>query len=198
VNKEKEKSVYSVTLGILNQLDETREQPAVKATLANLRNTLGMSLWEASGAWPILFERLPESFISTYKEPSYEEHAIFTTLQLYAVHQQGKSDSVLETKGESWQNIGTSLRILRGGEQEKSVDHRMNTLVTSTTFEELSHHLRQMIQILKSKSDAKVNYPRLAEDLYWFLRGYEKEMRLRWSREYYRISKLQGESEDEK
>ena len=40
MNKEKEKSVYSVTLGILNQLDETREQPAVKATLANLRNTL--------------------------------------------------------------------------------------------------------------------------------------------------------------
>lgn len=196
MNKVKEKNVYSVTLGILKRFDETRNLPGTKADLANLRNTIGMPLWEASAAWPILFERLPESFLSTYKEPSYEELAILTTLQLYALHQQGKEESVLEEKGENWQNIGTSLKILRGEDHEKSIDRRMNALVTSTTFEELTHHLRQMIQILRSKSEVQVNYPKLAEDLYWFLRGYEKEMRLRWSREYYKKSNKQGEKNE--
>lgn len=77
-------------------------------------------------------------------------------------------------KDERRQNIGDALSTLRGDDNE-SIDKRFNVMITSSSFKELKHHLRQLIKILKAKSDAKVDYAKLSEDLYWFLLGKKME-----------------------
>lgn len=61
-------------------------------------------------------------------------------------------------------------------------------LITVMSYDELLYHLRQMIGILKSKSkgDIYMDFPKLSEDLYWFMRGKEESLRISWSREYYK------------
>ncbi len=86
---------------------------------------------------------------------------------------------------------------MRRGEDTKSCDRRFNAMITSSSFEELSYHLRHMISLLKSRNpEVKVNYAKLAEDLYWYLRGYDERLRLAWSRAYYRES-YKGEDSNE-
>lgn len=70
-------------------------------------------------------------------------------------------------------------------------------MITSSTFEELSNHLRHMIRLLKSKSNVQVDYAKLAEDLYQFLRGNREKIRLSWAREYYRYSYKGDDENDE-
>src|SRR5699024_8126909 len=95
--------------------------------------------------------------------------------------------------------MGASLKVLRKEtrEESKAIDRRFNTLVTSTSFEELAHHLRHMIKLLRSRSDGKVNYVYLSRDLFRYLNGYGDSVKMRWSRDYYRLTKKEGEKEDE-
>ena len=68
-----------------------------------------------------------------------------------------------------------------------SSDRRFNATITSTTVEELVNHIRHMIKILKSKyPKTYIDFPKLAEDIYWFSKGYEDTIRLSWAREYFR------------
>lgn len=195
---EKKTSVVSVAGRILTKLSNSLDSSAGKATLANLRHSIGRPLSESIGVWSLMLEDLPEEFLGKKGWLTMEEQAILTTLQFYALHQQGESKSVLLKDEESvWQNIGYSLSSLRKGEETLAVDRRFNALITSATYEELTHHLRQMIQLLKSKTSEKINYAKLANDLFWFLRGYDENLRLNWSRSYYR-SKPKGENENEK
>lgn len=82
---------------------------------------------------------------------------------------------------------------MRIEEDSKAVDRRFNALITAQTYDELVHYLRQMISLLKSKADTTIDYGRLAQDLYWFQRGYEEKLRLSWARDYYRIEKNKEE-----
>lgn len=190
-------SVYSATSQIINNLSHLLDSSSGKALLANLRNSINRPLSETIDIWPILFENLPESFLGNGGRLTKEEEAILTTLQLYAIHQQGNSDSVLGSGGR-WDNIGNSLKSLREADNSLAIDRRYNAMITSSTYEELIHHLRQLIRLLKSKSEVKVNYPKLAEDLYWFLRGYEEKVRLKWARSYYSAKQMnKGENENE-
>ena len=71
-------------------------------------------------------------------------------------------------------------------------------MITASTFEELVYHLRHLITLLKSKSpETKVDYARLSEDLYWFLRDYQERVRLSWARDYYKRN-FKGEKDNDK
>ena len=190
-------TVYSTASWIVNDLSEKRETSWGKASLAKLRNSAGRPLNDSSQVWPIVLDKIPVDFLGTGDGPTAEEKSILMTLQLYALHQQGKSDTVIhKTQEGKWRNIGFSLSALRTSEDQIAVDRRFNVLITSSSFEELTHHLRQIIKLLKSKTKATVDYAKLAEDLYWFLRGYQESVRLNWARGYYG-TKLQGESKND-
>ena len=76
-----------------------------------------------------------------------------------------------------------SLRFLDDG---KGIDRRFNAMITASGFEEIIYHLRQLIKILKSKSEQKINYAKLAEDLYDLQNDYKFEkVRFNWARSYY-------------
>lgn len=183
-NKE---TVFSVVVKIITQLENVRESSSGKAALANLRNSIGRPLSQTIAVWPIVFEQMPESFLGKSGKLTDEEQAILTTLQIYALHQQGRSNSVNKRseKGQ-WNNIGMSLKFLRVGDDTTAIDRHFNTMITSSTYEELIHHLRQLVRLLKAKNpDVTIDYARLGNDLYWYLRNEDESVRLRWAKAFY-------------
>lgn len=184
-------NVYGETARILRKLDNTRENPSTKAIFANIRNSINKDSSVNMDALAFVFRNIPEEFLGYNKNLNDYEKAILTAVQMYALHQQAKVESVLKVdyeEGEKRPNLGTVLSTLRG-EDSKAIDRRFNAMITSSNFEELSHHLRQMIKLLKAKSDAKVDYASLADDLYWFLKNQREGLKIKWSRSYYKSSK---------
>lgn len=202
---------YNTAKSILIKLDSTRDASSTKALLANIRNSADKDISNNVDALAYVFSNLSYGEDDRGGELSYMEQAIFTAIQMYAIHQQSNVESVLkfgnddenesgEKKNKYKANIGDALATLRSDESE-SIDKRFNAMITATNFNKLSYHLRQMIKILKSKSEAKVDYAKLAEDLYWFMIGRKEEVRLSWARSYYKYRKneeMEGEIKNEK
>lgn len=197
-NPSKKQLVYSTTNNIIMSLENSKELSKTKATLSNLRNSVGRPSVENLEGIKLLYEFIPEEFYTKYSKLSFEENAILTTLQLYAIHQQSEDESVNDTeKKNGWDNVGESISEMRNEDNFLSLDRRFNAMITSQSFEELSIHLRQLIKILKgTKEIIKINYPKLAQDLYDFARGYDERVRLNWSRAYYSKNILKGEEND--
>ncbi len=197
-NASKRQLVYSTTNKIIFSLEESKELSKTKATLSNLRNSVGRPSAENLEGIKLLYQFIPEEFYTKYSKLTYEENAILTTLQLYAIHQQSEVDSVNNTeKKDGWDNVGESIAEIRTEDNFLSLDRRFNAMITSQSFEELSNHLRQLIKILKgSKELIKINYPKLAQDLYDFARGYDERVRLNWSRAYYSKNISKGEENE--
>lgn len=197
-------TVYSVASRIVYKLDQTLETSSGKAVLANLRNSIGKPLSESISIWPLMFENLPEEFLSQGASLSKKEIAVLTTLQFYALYRQGKKAPVSqrteeqETKEARPSNMGYSLNALRAGDHTTAMDRRFNALVTAATYDELIHHLRQMTNLLKAKSsgEVEIDFGKLAQDLYGFLMGRDESIRLNWARAYYR-SYSKGEIEND-
>ena len=196
MSQQTKQTVWTVTNRIIFKLSNQKEETYDKATLAKIRKTLGKPLSEATEMWPILFKNLPEEFLSSYQQPSYEELAIYTALQLYALHQQGVSTSVMLDDSKPYENIGSALGKLRKEDDTTSIDRRFNTMITSSTFEELTYHLRHLISLLKVESPViQVNYSGLANDLYWFLNNSQENVRLNWAIAYYK--QIKGEKNND-
>ncbi len=197
-NPSKKQLVYSTTNNIIMSLENSKELSKTKATLSNLRNSVGRPSVENLEGIKLLYEFIPEEFYTKYSKLTFEENAILTTLQLYAIHQQSEDESVNDTeKKDGWDNVGESISEMRNEDNFLSLDRRFNAMITSQSFEELSNHLRQLIKILKgTKELIKVNYPKLAQDLYDFARGYDERVRLNWSRAYYSKNISKGEENE--
>ncbi|MEQ0488849.1 type I-E CRISPR-associated protein Cse2/CasB [Anaerococcus murdochii] len=193
-------NVYKETARILRSLDNTRDKPSTKAIFANIRNSINKDSSVNMDALAFVFQNIPEEFLGYNKNLNDYEKAILTAVQMYALHQQAKSETVLKLDyetGERRQNLGDSLNSMRkNNDEDKAIDRRFNAMITSSNFEELSHHLRQMIKLLKSKSEAKVDYASLADDLYWFLKNQKEGLKIKWSRSYYKFNK--GENNNAK
>lgn len=195
-------NVYKETARILRKLDNTRENPDTKAIFANIRNSINKDSSVNMDALAFVFQNIPDEFLGFNKNLNDYEKAILTAVQMYALHQQANTNTVLKLdykEGESRQNLGDSLNSMRkNNDEDKSIDRRFNAMITSSNFEELSHHLRQMIKLLKAKSDAKVDYASLANDLYWFLKNRREGLKIKWSRSYYKSNKKERDDKNEK
>ncbi|QTJ44131.1 type I-E CRISPR-associated protein Cse2/CasB [Dolosigranulum pigrum] len=181
------KEIYNITARIIATINKNGlDSPSAKRDLANLRNSISGSSQVMVSAWEILFQAIPEEFLSVDGEMTKEERAILTAIQLYALHQQGSNHNI---NFEENKNFGYSLSYIRG-EDSNAIDRRFNSMITSSTMRELSHHVRYMVGLIKAaKQDIKVNYPKLATDFYWYEQGYKNELKLNWSRSYYRYKK---------
>lgn len=196
---EERESVSNVIGKIIYELDAIRESGRGKSILANLRNSIGKPLSETISCWSMFYDYIPEEWIVNSYKMSTEETVVLTTLQLYAIHQQASDYNVhFSSKNTSYQNLGDSLRALRKGENTLAIDRRFNAMITSQSFEELVQHLRQLIKLYKSKekNKSKINYQRLAKDLFWFKCGSKEWVRLSWARAYY-SSQEKGEDNND-
>ncbi|NLQ59040.1 type I-E CRISPR-associated protein Cse2/CasB [Streptococcus mutans] len=187
MSEQSKPTVSSVTRKILMKLSNQIDTSPGKAVLAKIRHSIGKPINKATEIWSLLFENLPEEFLGKSGRASYEETVILITVQLYALYQQGLSHSVLVEDVEKYHNIGSSLRQMRKGDDTTAIDRRFNVMITSSTFEELTHHLRHLVKLLKSRSpETKIDFAKLSQNLYWFLRDSQETVRLDWAREYYK------------
>ena len=173
----KKKSVYRTMKELLSHINS----PQDLATIRNsIRNSVDESYMEATGVWPILFPYIPEEYLGC-GFLSYEEKALLIALQLYACGQQGSNKIENDDKSISF---GKSLSLIKK-EDSTSLDRRFNTMLTATTFDELTYHLRQLFKLGKNDNKFSVNFPKLAEDLFCYQIGKNKQIILKWAKDYY-------------
>ena len=130
-------------------------------------------------------EDLPEILVGKDEKPSYGEWAVYTTLTLFALHQQGK-DLKSQCMNQEGMFLGKAVRtLIQTSEDENRVKRRFDAAATSNSMEEIAHHLRGLIQLLKSEN-IPLDYPKLTEDLYRFQFPEARDnVRLMWGREFY-------------
>lgn len=192
--EDKKISVYGTALKIISKIENLIETSEGKAILSDIRKSVGKSTGESMEVWKILFENMPEEFLGRSENLTHEEKSILAAIQLFAIQQQGKKESCNSTEVD---DMGSSLACLRSEDESISVDRRFNIMITSENFEKLIYHLRQMVKLLSSREkEAKANYPKLANDLYWFSRGDRNQVRVKWARSYYKYKKVETEEEE--
>lgn len=180
--------IYKATTKIVHSLDARREFSSGKADLANLRKSIGKELSSSVGIWPLIYESVPVNYLSPDGQATSQEQAIIDTLRFYALLQQGVHGSIVQqSDSKKHNNIGAVLKVLRNKDNQTSIDRRFNVLITSATYQEFVYHLRMMFNLLRSriKGDYYIDFGRLAQDLYWYHRGYPESIRLNWARSYY-------------
>lgn len=181
-------TVYSVVMHMIQRIEVLQKEGSQgTAILASIRNTVGKSFLDAENIWPFVFQNTPKEFLSVNGTPTKEENAIYIALQLYAISKQGTSDHVISDSSYKY-SIGKSLSSGREEGDSKALDRRFNAMIASETIEELSWNLRQIVKVVKAKHTMKVNFPKLADDLFWFQKGFKRKICFRWATEYYSMS----------
>ncbi|CCH29291.1 type I-E CRISPR-associated protein Cse2/CasB [Actinosynnema sp. NPDC047251] len=126
-------------------------------------------------------------------EPTAGEKAAHVALTLFALHQQSQRTR-MHQRGFG---LGRSMRLLHPKEFEADVPpvlRRFQALGTSESPEELVHHLRGVVQLLRANG-IPLDYGALADDLVqWQRRGGASRVRLRWGRDFYRAPRDNGAS----
>ncbi len=192
--------VYKAIKSSIYELSNAKDNSYVKAQLANLRNSIGKQSGGYTDVWPILIKNIPDEYIGRSAELTAGEQAILHTLQLYALYNQGNSDNLTKVEKEtSWTNMGTSFSEFRNQNSSTdkiAIDRRFNMMITSETYGEFLYHLRQMVRLMKTKRKGQiyVDFPKLGQDLFAFIKGREDAIRISWSREYYRVRSANEEN----
>ena len=98
------------------------------------------------------------------------------------------------------QRLGMAIRKLAGNDTDrlKAVQRRFNAFATARSMPECLHHLRGLIQLLRSE-DIPLDYVELAGDLYEFQTpDGAARVRLRWGQDFYRnaFRTEQGKDDD--
>lgn len=163
--------------------------------LAELRRGIGKEPGDQPQLWGYFLEEMPDEMMGN-NEPSRAEWAIYTALTLFALHQQGynPNSSLMDCEGVSF---GSAVSKMKTPDNKESLDRRFRIISTSAGMEELSNHLRSMIQLLKGEGIG-LDYGMLASDLYRFqFPELASRVRLKWGEDYYRTnrsSKMEGEN----
>lgn len=167
----------------------------VRADMANLRRGIGKRPGELPQLWELLFRDFSEELMSRDGSPTWEEWAVFGALTLYAMHQQG-SEQNMHVSGK---RLGIAIGSLTAGDEDrmKAVQRRFNAFATAKEMPECLHHLRGLVQLLRSEGIG-LDYAELAGDLYEFQtpEGAAK-VRLRWGQDFYRTARCQERKDEE-
>ena len=160
--------------------------PSSRANLAILRRGLGKEMEEYADAWEFIYRDFPDELTGKNDNISEAERATYTTLTLFAMHQQALEQSVHNKEmkfGEAMASIISNKK-----ENESAVTRRFNSLITSDGFSELTNHLRNMIHLIKSTdSTIGFDYEQFASDLFFFqLPNFKKNVKIRWGKQFYR------------
>ena len=168
----------------LTSLINLKETSSGKAKLARLRRGAGKIPGELPELWGEFLNGIPEDMISKTGEPTPEEWAVYLSLTLFALHQQGNSGSVHQ-QGKSLGRAASELMSSDSDDERERILRRFGPVVTAKDMSELSHHLRCMIQLFSAKGIG-LDYEKLAEDIYWFQSDEKRiNVQLRWGQDFY-------------
>ena len=172
--------------------------PKSQAACAKLRRAIGKAPGSTPEIWDVTFQGAPEQWQSRNGQASYAEWAVHTALTLYALHCQGKSESMNsnDSNANSFASA-TAQIILNDDGRLEAIRRRFNAVATAVEFTELAYHARGIIQMLRAE-DITMNYPRFAEDLFYFqFSGGADKIRLRWGEDFYRKLDSRNRKEEE-
>ncbi len=171
------------------------------AMLAKLRRAAGKDVSETPEIWEFTLEGLPESLsgraIGRAYMPSDGERAVHLALTLYAIHSQGSQESPYE-HGIS---LGAAVnRLIRNaGNNSEPIKRRFSAVSTSSDLSELAYHLRGLVQLFRSSGSIKLDYPRLARDLYEFsFPDSRSRILFRWAEDLFKNISSDEEENDDK
>lgn len=171
----------------LRWLQALPEHPR-KARLATLRRGVGYTPGGLPALWGVFLQDMPEELLSRTGDPTPAEWAAYLALTLYALHQQSQA-APMHKEGEG---LGKAARrLVEPGKDpgESSIQKRFNALATAVQMPEISHHLRGMVQLLRT-GGIPLDYVQLAVDLYDLqFADTVACVRLRWGQDFYRDPK---------
>ena len=179
--------------GLLRQGDGAR-----RAALANLRRGAGRAPGEMPSLWGVIFDGMQENMAGTDAAPSRAEWAVYISLTLYALHQQSR-DMSREAMNADGIGMGNAVaHMVRDENDMDRVLRRFNEMATSSNMEELEHHLRGLVNMLRAEG-IPLDYPKLAGDLFAYQSPeWAPRVRLEWGRDFYRNArKSKQENEEE-
>jgi CRISPR system Cascade subunit CasB len=114
------------------------------------------------------------------------ERAKHTALTLYAVHQQSRREHPMHRDGPSVGEAVSLLAKAKATSNPEPIRRRFIALGTATSYDELVHHLRGLIRLLRD-ANIGLDYGLLADDLAQQQRpGGPDRIRSTWGRDYYR------------
>lgn len=186
----------------INYICAVSESNSGKAILANLRKGVGKNPGELPQVFPIIFEDLPEVFMSRNGVPTKEEWACYIALTLFSWHQQSHDTHLELVHTSNDQSMGRALRCLADQSEDTNSEARMlkrlQVLVSSMDIKEFAYHSRNIVKLFSS-SNVKMNYASFAADVYeWQFPESNTNVGLRWGQDFYRQkTNLQEEIKDE-
>lgn len=184
--------LYGITEQTLMRLTETsasssrvgKRTPWATAMLAKLRRAVGSHPGTYADIWEVT--------LAPCGGNRRMEWALHTTLTLFALHQQGNTQS-MSAEGIPF---GKAVRLICQQEpaKEPGVIRRFNALITADSLEEFSHYARGIIQLMK-QGGIQMDYPKFASDLFWYqLESTQNSIRMQWGRDFYQTNlNIEGE-----
>jgi len=176
--------------GIQEQYVRTQPTSRSRAVLAQLRRGLGKPV----GELPELLEHVvdPQAHPSRGNGATPDEQAAYTAITLYALHQQSQRKRMHVHDRRFGQAVGR-LRFQDGAENQ-GVLRRFQALATASSVEELVHHARGLITLLRG-AGLGFDYGRFAEDLARYQNPTQVDaVRLAWGRDFYRTTTSTNDS----
>lgn len=180
-------SVMGTVAKRIGALQRLPEHPR-KAALANLRRGVGTKPGDLPELWGAFLQELPEELLSKTGEPTPGEWAVYLTLTLYALHQQGH-DLPAAPMHRDGEPLGSAVhRLVKPDEtpEDSAILRRFNALATAEAMPERAHYLRGIVQQLRAAA-IPLDYVRLSADLLDLqLPDGAARVRLRWGQDFYR------------
>ncbi len=183
----------------LNDFASDLNEGRVRARLATLRRGVGRKPGDMPDLWGLLFSDMPPEMMSRTAEPTAAEWAAYTALTLYALHQQGTeiNRQNMHTDKDTGR-LGRAVgRLVKNADDRERIARRFNAFATAGDMTEAAHHLRGLIQLLRTE-EVTLDYIRLAGDLYRFQNPKcAPGIRLSWGQDFYWNNLNEAEEKEE-
>lgn len=114
---------------------QEKENSVGKATLARLRRGIGKTPGEIPELWGIFLNELPARLTSNNGIPTSAEWAVYISMTLFAMHQQGSSDSV-HAEGISFGKAVAGLMDENTDEERGRIMRRFAPIITAKDMPE--------------------------------------------------------------
>jgi CRISPR system Cascade subunit CasB len=184
-------TVVHKRIGVI-QIRALKNQPSGVAALARLRRGIGK---QPGALQDILEHTLAPEFAehAAGDDPTPREIAAHISMTLYALHQQSQH-LPMHRRGFG---LGRSVRQLNGPDVDgppTAVRRRFNALGTADSLDELVHHARGMVQLLRTKA-IPLDYALLSDQLVRWQTPEEGPAAVRrvWGRDFYRTTTASDE-----
>ncbi|MGH3585379.1 MAG: type I-E CRISPR-associated protein Cse2/CasB [Pseudonocardia sp.] len=169
------------------------QDPRAVAALARLRRAVGKDPGEVMDVLEFTFgPELVRGHPESDTDPSPAERAAHVAITLFAMHQQSRGER-MHHRG---RGLGLALRRLHTGSGAipDPIVRRFRMLGTADSFGELTHHLRGVVQLLRTAS-APLDYGLLAHQLLAWQED-PTRVRMTWGRQFYRQNRADNDPGD--